>query len=73
MDLREGKCGAGKNRAAVFAAVFGRAAARVRLQSQLSSVYGRARFTRASVRTVRVRPVAMRAQPKGVVYIFTVL
>lgn len=69
MDLRDGKCGEGKNRAAVFA----RAAARVRLRSQLSSFYGRARFTRATVRTVGVRPVAMRAQPKGVIYIFTVL
>jgi hypothetical protein len=73
MDLREGKCGAGKNRAPVFAEVFVRAAARVRLRSQLSSVYGRARFTRANVRTVGVCPVAMRAQPKGVIYIFTVL
>ncbi len=65
MDLRDEKCGEGKNRASVF----GCAAARVRLRSQLSSVYA----NRANVRTVRVRPVAMRAQPKGVIYIFTVL
>lgn len=69
MDLREGKCGAGENRAPVFAAVFGRATARVRLRSQLSSVYA----NRANVRTVRVRPVAIRVQPKGAIYIFTVL